>query len=129
MARDPSFPPPLSELAESGIGVAAAPSGGMGLALDSSGNIPSGVLFVGSLAAMKISVGHNSAHFAATDLASFTVPHNLGKVPVVVLATSEHQNIIASIVSWDTVNVTIQGEQKDGVAFTGDINFNWIAIG
>jgi hypothetical protein len=39
-----NFAPPLSKLSQSGIGVAAAPSGGMGLALDPKGFVPRSVL-------------------------------------------------------------------------------------
>lgn len=44
---DPSFAQPLKKLAESGIGVAAAPTGGMGLALDARGWVPAAALVEG----------------------------------------------------------------------------------
>jgi hypothetical protein len=39
-----TFAPPLSKLAQSGIGVAAAPTGGMGLALNDKGFVPATAL-------------------------------------------------------------------------------------
>lgn len=45
-----SFSPPLKKLGESGVGVAVAPTGGMGVALDGSGKLPWSVMPVQELA-------------------------------------------------------------------------------
>src|SRR5438128_859127 len=119
MARDPSFPPPLSELAQSGIRVAAAPAGGMGMALDQNGRVPAGVLFIGTQA-LRIDCGRSTTHFPGTAVSDATViSHGLGVVPKAILLTGEDSGgsvIVGAIAALTAADFTCRFRDVQGAA-------------
>jgi hypothetical protein len=129
------FAQPLKKLAESGLGVAADPTGGLGLALTGDGKIPAGVLFVGT-AARRIAVGAATITFggAAAFSADTTITHGLGATPIaIVTGTDQPAGSPALVISTDAVGnstFAIRGRTVDASAPPGGTTRTayWLAI-
>jgi hypothetical protein len=87
---DPSiFAPPITELAKSGIEVAASPSGGKGLALDALGKAPFG--------ALPVKVGHATLTWQGGGSQfsnGITVTHNLEHQPSFATAIADQSGTV-----------------------------------
>lgn len=127
------FAPPLNKLGDSGVGVAAAPTGGMGFALTPDGKLPSGVLFTGT-SAYRVSIGTQTGAFdnvVANSHYQVTITHNLGTTPAMVIAQAGQGGQSLGIwVDTDTYTATtfrltatlnVQGAQS--------VTYCWVAIG
>ena len=132
------FAPPASKLAESGIGVAAAPTGGLGVALTPDGKLPANVAIMDtSGVARRISFGVTSITWPGGAQFSDTVvvSHNLGTSPacVVVGATLPPGSTAyeANIVTWTSTTISLRAHTTDGTSpALGTItDAHWIAIG
>lgn len=131
-----NFAPPANQLGVSGIGVAAAPTGGMGLALTEDGQIPPGVLFLdmtgGAPSAHRISFSTVTLTFtAATASAAKTITHGLNKQPVgIFLQSVTTSNFLSTnITAANSNDFTVNSFNTANVATTGSFVFYWVAIG
>ena len=137
---DPTFAQPLAKLGDSGIGVAAAPSGGQGLALDQKGSIPHGVLFIGTAgdgASKKIDYGVSSVVWPGGSATSntTTVNHSLGVTPNVVIVTVDDSGTFRfspiACTARTSTTLTFQAQSNDtsSPALNTAVGFDWLAIG
>lgn len=79
---------------------------------------------------VEIRFGTGSATWtAASTTPTVTVPHGLGRLPVFASASTANGLIGYAVTAVDATNLSVVGFTTPNTAFTGTLNFYWLAIG
>lgn len=98
--------------------------------LDESGK--SSFIKLNVTADLALSFGTHTLPYVASSTVTRAVPHGLTNTPVFAMAIADRSavGILTNCsVSWDAVNLTVQGTRIDGAAGTASPSFWWFALG